>query len=477
MSIPRMCLKLRPPLFTLTLLVTVGFANAADFVVDRNDDDPKAVACSAAANDCSLRGAISAAEAAGGDDLISFDPAVFAANNVVTLSASRFVIRGNGRLAIDGSSARFVTINAAGLSGVFEIYPAADVSISYVSMTGSNRLIANGGAVENRGTFALSYSTIYGNKGGSGGALYNSGRMSVSNSTICFNQSAYGGAIHNVGSAAVTKVSDSTLCFNSSTYGGGIYVSSGIVNLSNTIISNNSGKAGGPDVWRTVTSQGFNLVSNSSGMTVGGSGTDDRFDVDPMLDPSGLADNGGKSLTIALLAGSPAIDNGNSAAPDDQRNAMRPLDDPDSTNGNGNLADIGAYELTPAVEPPPPPPPPAPLPTYEFRGFFKPIDNGAMNTVNARGSVPVKFSLNGFQGFDFFAEGYPASQEIACGSGEPSGDPASVVYPGNSGLEYDESSDVYSFRWKTDREWSGTCRRLMLLFNDGSVHTADFSFR
>ena len=477
MNIPRNFRPAGVPLLSLAFLLLVSCADAAVFVVDRNDDDAKAFACTDAPNDCSLRGAIAAAEAVATDDQVSFDPVVFGANNVVTLSSSRYVVRGNGRLVIDGSSSGFVTINAAGFSGVFEIYATADVSVSYVSMTGSNRLIAAGGAVENRGVFSLSYSTVYGNKGGSGGGLYNSGQMSVSNSTVCFNQSAYGGAVHNVGSSAVTNVSDSTLCFNTSTYGGGIYVSSGTVNLSNTIVSNNSATTGGPDVWQTVVSQGFNLVSNSSGMTVAGSGTDDQFNVDPMLDPAGLADNGGKSLTVALLPGSPAIDTGNSAELDDQRNAMRPMDDPDSTDGNGNLADVGAYEFTPVVEPPPPPPPPDPTPTYEFSGFMKPIDGDSLNTVNARGVVSVKFSLNGFQGFDIFEDGYPASQEFVCKTGDLVGEPERVINPGNSGLGYNPETDVYSFGWQTDSNWAGTCRRLMVLLNDGSMHTADFSFK
>jgi hypothetical protein len=56
---------------------------------------------------------------------------------------------------------------------------------------------------------------------------------------------------------------------------------------------------------------------------------------DPKLDP--LADNGGPTLTMALLPGSPAIDAGNtSLAPaTDQRGFSRPA---------GLAADIGAFE-------------------------------------------------------------------------------------------------------------------------------------
>lgn len=51
----------------------------------------------------------------------------------------------------------------------------------------------------------------------------------------------------------------------------------------------------------------------------------------------------------ALLPGSIAIDAGNSSETTDQRGFTRPVDDPNSPNGSGNLADIGAFEFQPAV--------------------------------------------------------------------------------------------------------------------------------
>ena len=54
---------------------------------------------------------------------------------------------------------------------------------------------------------------------------------------------------------------------------------------------------------------------------------------DPGLAP--LAENGGPTLTHALLPGSPAINNGNTALPTDQRGVPRPV---------GPADDIGAVE-------------------------------------------------------------------------------------------------------------------------------------
>jgi hypothetical protein len=62
--------------------------------------------------------------------------------------------------------------------------------------------------------------------------------------------------------------------------------------------------------------------------------------IDPKLGP--LADNGGSTLTMALLRGSPAIDSGNTAAAPqtDQRGFSRPF---------GAATDIGAYEIVPLL--------------------------------------------------------------------------------------------------------------------------------
>jgi hypothetical protein len=66
----------------------------------------------------------------------------------------------------------------------------------------------------------------------------------------------------------------------------------------------------------------------------------------PNLGP--LQNNGGPTFTHALLAGSPAVDKGQSfGRTTDQRGQTRPFDNaaiPDAPNGDGS--DIGAYEVT-----------------------------------------------------------------------------------------------------------------------------------
>ena len=44
-------------------------------------------------------------------------------------------------------------------------------------------------------------------------------------------------------------------------------------------------------------------------------------------------------------------------------------------------------------------------------------------------------------------------------------------------LRYDRASDTYTFGWKTDKAWAGTCRVLVLGLRDGTVQTVAVQFR
>ena len=113
---------------------------------------------------------------------------------------------------------------------------------------------------------------------------------------------------------------------------------------------------------------------------------------------------------------------------------------------------------------------------YDFSGFFSPVNNSAMNLVNAGRSIPIKFSLSGNKGLNIMAAGYPLSSQIACGS-ETVNDIEAAETAGNSSLSYDPTSDQYIFVWKTESSWAGTCRELVIKLNDGSTHTAKFKFK
>jgi photosystem II stability/assembly factor-like uncharacterized protein len=113
---------------------------------------------------------------------------------------------------------------------------------------------------------------------------------------------------------------------------------------------------------------------------------------------------------------------------------------------------------------------------YAWTGFFQPVDNGAvLNVTQAGSAIPVKFSLGGDQGLAIFAAGYPISSKIACTTGEAQDDIEQTVTAGQSSLSY--GSNQYTYVWKTDKAWAGTCRLLTVMLVDGSSHTASFKFK
>jgi N-acetylneuraminic acid mutarotase len=114
---------------------------------------------------------------------------------------------------------------------------------------------------------------------------------------------------------------------------------------------------------------------------------------------------------------------------------------------------------------------------YNFSGFLQPVDPLPMvNGAKAGSAIPVKFSLSGNKGMRIFAAGFPASQQLACGSGKPS-ELEDIPMVSASGLSYTASSDTYTYVWKTDKAWAGTCRQLLLKLNDGTTHVAHFQFK
>jgi len=114
---------------------------------------------------------------------------------------------------------------------------------------------------------------------------------------------------------------------------------------------------------------------------------------------------------------------------------------------------------------------------YDFAGFFQPVDNSALNVAKGGGAIPVKFSLNGDQGLNIFASGYPGSQRINCDTASLEDAIEETVTAGSSSLSYDPVTGQYTYVWKTSKEWAGTCRQLTVRTNDGINHTANFKLK
>lgn len=117
-------------------------------------------------------------------------------------------------------------------------------------------------------------------------------------------------------------------------------------------------------------------------------------------------------------------------------------------------------------------------PTYGFGGFLQPVEpRPTLNALKSGAAVPVKFSLGGDRGLDIFAAGYPISQVIACDATADVDAIEQTVTAGGSSLTYDPTTDVYTYVWKTDKAWAGTCRQLVLGLADGTVQRANFIFK
>jgi hypothetical protein len=218
--------------------------------------------------------------------------------------------------------------------GISNPSPVSTLTVTSSTFSGNSAEQGGGGIENSHGTVTVTSSTFSGNSAfdGSGGGIFNlSGAVTVTNSTLSGNNSAYsgGGIFKFLGAVTVTN---STLSGNSAEQGGGIYNESGTLQSRNTIIAGNLASTA-PDVSGNIGSLGHNLIGN----TQGGSGFDptDVVNVDPMLGP--LQDNGGPTKTRALLAGSPALNAGDSSqlGVADQRGAVR-----------AGGVNIGAYQAS-----------------------------------------------------------------------------------------------------------------------------------
>lgn len=267
-----------------------------------------------------------------------------------------------GYLTLSGST---FTNNTAGINGgaIDTIVALTVTQSSFVN----NNAVYRGGAINNfLGSIRVSQSTFSGNFGGAyggglandagaatviastfntnrtdgvGGALANNDSLlTIINSTFSGNSSitnaagspGNGGGLSNRGTASAVTIINSTFANNTATnYGGNLWAENAVISLQNTLVT-----GGVPtNCFGALTSQGHNL---DSGNTCSFTATGDLVNVDPLFGP--LQNNGGATLTHALLPGSPAINAGDNAncPATDQRGVKRP---------GGPACDIGAYEF------------------------------------------------------------------------------------------------------------------------------------
>ncbi len=248
------------------------------------------------------------------------------------------------------------------------------------SVFGNTANLGGGGIYNQGGTLNLTNSSVSDNTANYGGGIVNAddlgyfgGLATLTNSTISGNTAREdGGGIYN----DYNYLSNNTLNLNNTTItnntadldgdgtgnGGGVFNISefpGPINVSNTIIAGNFDNSTSGDISPDVSGSRFrdsgnNLIGNNIGSTdfttstLVGTSADP---IDPKLSP--LQNNGGETLTHALLADSPAINAGN--------NTLVPANAITDQRGAGfdrifnSVVDIGAYEVQSPITLPPPP--------------------------------------------------------------------------------------------------------------------------
>lgn len=310
-------------------------------------------------------------------------------NCTATVSLTRFSTNN----CTAGNSGRY---GSAGLATGGALFNASDLTVIDSSFLGNSSLAgsvwgnggeSSGGAIGNVATLSINRSTLVensalGGKGGGivftaypggngkGGGIYNSGNLDATNTTVVSNHArgglggvspsnslgkggnGEGGGLFDEHGAILVHC---TVALNAANpgyssdpsggvstanpglgLGGGIFATNSSPTLQNSIVANSSS---GDNCSGVLTDAGNNISSDAScQFTAPGS----LNSTDPLLGP--LDNNGGPTATMAILAGSPAIDRGLTGycPATDQRGITRP---------SGAGCDIGAYELNVRVYP------------------------------------------------------------------------------------------------------------------------------
>lgn len=256
-------------------------------------------------------------------------------NDHSNLTVNDCVLTGN---AVDRKVSGGGISNDAGDAGTASL--TINNSIISENNHGSGGTANFGGGIYNYGingnaTLTVNNSTLSGNESFQGGGLFNDGGVPGGNAVVTINNSTfsgnyadqYAGGIMNEGNEgghATVTVTNSTFAANSSCncnfFAGAIFndgnrePGGALLEMANTIFK------GGPTNPRNIDNQGgvvisdgYNLTNDAGVLNTNGGIGDfnapgDQINTDPILGP--LQDNGGSTLTHALLPGSPAIDAG-----------------------------------------------------------------------------------------------------------------------------------------------------------------------
>ena len=287
---------------------------ATTFDVDRTDDTAAATGCTVAPNDCSLRGAIIAANADAGAMPVTINLQPATTYNLTLANATQENAAATGDLDITtslhavtitggGSSGPSASVvNAAGLNTGAMRDRAFHVTGSGVNVIFQDLVIENGKAADDGASGASTDPTAQNNNRAGGCILNNGGGLTLDNVVVqscqalgkgdsVINQhttlDAFGGGVASLNATGAVIITNSTLTNNtadggdggdfnngagSNARGGSIYFEGGTLNVSGSRIENSSanGGNGGNQNQNGQTNGGFGGFAQGGGAWVGG---------------------------------------------------------------------------------------------------------------------------------------------------------------------------------------------------------------
>ena len=265
-------------------------------------------------------------------------------NTAVNLGGGGIASSG-GQVAVIGST--LTSNSATRFGGGITLLQSSELTVLNSTLSGNSAGDGGGGISIVSGTATVINSTLSGNSAdiSGGGISTRSGTATVISSTIVFNRAGADG--------------------NPDALGGGVHASD-VTTLHNTIVAGNLRGAPGSDGPHDLGGTNFdpasshNLIgdaASSSGLTHGVSGNIvgnagvGTIPIGTILDTT-LADNGGPTLTHALVVGSPAIDGGDTAEAVDENGTPLVTDQRNYVRIIGASVDVGAVEAASTPLPP-----------------------------------------------------------------------------------------------------------------------------
>jgi hypothetical protein len=297
----------------------------------------------------------------------------FSLGSPATITLTSGTLEPTSYTTIQGPGANQLTVQRDPFAAPFRIFtvnPGVTTTIAGLSITGGDVTEVGGGILNIGGNLTLVDASVMYNQARQGGGVATVGGTSAVRATSIFkNTGSVGGGGFWISDGAAMTVQNSTISSNFASDGGAIYSFGGDITLDWTTVVSDTSPAislwgnGAPlhdalhyrnsvflvpdftffrrNIGDLVVSDGFNIVSDDPYDSVGiVDAASDGVGVNPRLGP--LQDNGGPTLTHALLSGSPAIDRGSCTDAGgvslmfDQRNMDRP---------SGRACDAGAFEI------------------------------------------------------------------------------------------------------------------------------------